>query len=110
MKTKKRTSELIMEEATKIEDSLPRRVMPSIEPLKAGTITPKYVQNHLAFYEELASGTTADGKKFQINRSGLMVYVSFDKMKGEMPKITFDIRDLLQIALDAATERKLFKK
>lgn len=81
-------------------------IKPKIEVI--GTVPVKYTQNQMMLHEPMASGEI-EGKTFTVNNAYGQVYVTFDDLKGSIPKIAVDVRDLVQAAYDLAKEKNLFK-
>ncbi len=71
-----------------------------------------FMQNRMAMHETIATGSLEDGGKeirFEVFHSFDRVYVRFQNMKGSLPGIGLNIKDLVQSAFDAAKANVLFK-
>lgn len=71
-----------------------------------GHVKTTYLQSRFALHEMLASGVI-NGKKYEVHHSFDRVYVTFLKLKGELPNIGVNVRDLVEAAYKSAKENKL---
>lgn len=73
-----------------------------------GTAPINYSQNAFMLNESIGSGEI-EGHKFEVHNAWGTIFVTFRDLKGDIPKITLNIRDLVQAAYEAAVNKKLFK-
>jgi hypothetical protein len=77
------------------------------------TIPVSYTENLFALWEEVATGTTDNGRKFSIGQGGGRIWVTFEgknKLIGSNPKITINLIDLVRAAEELADKNDLISR